>query len=278
MSSGPPRTPGGLRHLWAVYRGEFQTSVAVQLQYRGAQVIWLLGTVLGPLVYLAVWSAVAAASGGEVDGFSRASFAAYYIVLMLVNQVTFSWTMYEFDSRIREGAFSPLLLRPVHPIHADLADNLANKALTMLVLLPTAGVLALVFHPVLHPRPWAILALIPALGLAFAVRFTLEWTLALAAFWTTRTSALNQAYEAVLLFLSGQIAPLALLPGPFRAVADALPFRWMVAFPVQLLTGQPSPGAVAAGLAAQAAWLAAVLLLHRGLWRAATRRYAAVGG
>jgi ABC-2 type transport system permease protein len=264
--------------LFDVYRAEFRTSVAVQLQYRAAQLIWLLGTVLQPLVYLAVWSAVAAASGGRVGGYDRAAFSAYYIVLMLVNQVTFTWVMYEFEGRIREGAFSPLLLRPLHPIHGDVADNLAHKALTMLVLLPTAAALALLFHPSLHPAPWAVAACVPALALAFALRFTLEWTLALAAFWTTRTAAVNQMYEAVVLFLSGQIAPLALLPGPVRRLAAVLPFRWMVAFPVQLIVGPVTPGQALAGLAAQAVWLGGALAVLAAVWHAATRRYSAVGG
>ena len=55
-------------------------------------------------------------------------------------------------------------------------------------------------------------AFVPAILLAFVVRFFMEWTLALAAFWTTRVSALNQMYFMAALFFSGQIAPLELLP------------------------------------------------------------------
>ncbi len=281
LAQGPGTVPlaGAARSLWDVYRAEFRTSVAVQMQYRAAQLIWLLGTVLGPVVYLAVWSAVAAASGGTVGGYDRHTFAAYYLTLMLVNQVTFTWIMYEFQGRIREGSFTPLILRPVHPIHGDVADNLAHKALTLAVLLPTAAALAVAFRPAFRGLPpLDALLLLPSLVLAFVLRFAVEWTLALAAFWTVRTSALNGLYEGVLLFLSGQVAPLPLLPQPLRALADVLPFRFMVAFPVSLAVGRPLPAAAVLGLSAQALWAAAAVAALLVVWRAAVRRYAAVGG
>jgi ABC-2 type transport system permease protein len=101
--------------------------------------------------------------------------------------------------------------------------------------------------------------------------------LALAAFWTTRVSAINQMYFVALLFLSGQIAPLALLPLPVRVAAMILPFRWMIGFPVDLLLGHLTPVETLTGLAAQALWIGLGFLLVRIVWRAGVRVYSAVG-
>ena len=74
--------------------------------------------------------------------------------------------------------------------------------------------------------------------LAFLLRFLLEWTLAQAAFWTTRVSAINQSYFVLILFLSGQMAPLEPVPAlRFQMIANILPFRWMLGFPVELHPG-----------------------------------------
>ena len=266
-----------MRALFEAYRAEFRTTLVVQLQYRAALIIWLIGLVLEPLIYLVVWSTVARSSGGRVGGFAPEDFAAYYIVLMLVNHITFTWIMWEYDYRIRQGSFSAMLLRPIHPIHADIADNLSYKIITLSVVIPTAAALALAFHPALHPAPWAVAAFIPALVLAFAVRFLFEWTLALAAFWTTRVTAINQMYFVAMLFLSGQIAPLALLPAPIQTVAALLPFRWFLAFPVELLLGRLTPAEALVGFAAQGVWLGLSLGLLRLTWRAGVRRYSAGG-
>jgi ABC-2 type transport system permease protein len=266
-----------MRPLLDVYRTQFKVVSATQLQYRVSLVIWLIGTVLEPIIYLVVWSTVAGSNGGQVGAYSASGFAAYFIVLMLVNHATFTWVIYGFDARVRNGSFSPLLLRPVHPIHADVAENLSYKAMTLTVLLPTAGLLSVAFHPALHPVPWALLAFVPALGLAMALRFLLDWTVALLAFWATRMSAIDQTYFVAVLFLSGQVAPLTLLPFPIQVVTALLPFRWMVAFPVELILGRLSPSDALAGFAAQAAWLLITLGLLNLAWRAGTRRYSAVG-
>jgi ABC-2 type transport system permease protein len=263
--------------LIEIYRAHFRAYAALQLQYRVALVIWLLGMIVEPLMYLVVWKAVAEAGGGQVGGYSGQDFAAYFLVMMLVNHATFSWIMHEFEWRIRHGEFSPKLLRPMHPIHGDIADNITYKTLTFAVMAPAAVVLGLVFSPAFHTTWWAVVAFVPALALAFGVRFVGEWALALAAFWTTRVAAINQMYFAALLFLSGRMAPLTLFPEPVQALAAALPFRWILSFPVELLLGRLTATEALVGFGMQTLWLGLSLGILAALWRVGLRRYTAVG-
>jgi ABC-2 type transport system permease protein len=266
-----------MRGLAELYVQQFKTTLAMMFQYRASLIIWMIGHVLEPLVYLIVWSVVATTGGGSVGDYTKAQFAAYFIVLMLVNHVTYTWIMYEFEYRIRQGSLSFLLLKPVHPIHSDIADNVSSKMITLPFMLAIAAVLAVIFHPAFSPEPWAIGLFVLAMFLAFLVRFLLEWTLAQAAFWTTRVDAINQTYFVLLLFLSGQIMPLTLLPHPVRIVAEILPFRGMVGFPVELLLGRLTLAEALTGLGIQAAWVIIGLVLLRVVWRAGVRVYSAVG-
>lgn len=266
-----------MRDLAALYTQQFKTTFASMLQYRASLFIWMISAVLEPLVYLIVWSTVSLSRGGSVGDYTGPQFAAYFIVFMLVNQITYTWIMYEYEYRIREGLLSPALLRPVHPIHADIAENISSKLISLPVMIVIAGGLALIFKPIATLLPWSILVFIPAIFLAFLVRFLIEWTLAQSAFWTTRVSAFNQVYFVLVLFLSGQIAPLSLFPQPIQILADILPFRWMIGFPVELILGRLTPIQAITGLAAQAAWLVISLGMVRTVWRAGIRMYSAVG-
>ena len=266
-----------MKDLVVLYTQQFKTTFASMLQYRASLFIWMIGSVLEPLVYLVVWSTVTVSHGGSVGDYTAAQFAAYFIVLMLVNQVTYTWIMYEYEYRIREGLLSPALLRPVHPIHADIADNISSKLVSMPVMFVIAAGLSLIFKPMATFQPWTILAFIPALILAFLVRFLVEWTLAQSAFWTTRVGAINQVYFVLVLFLSGQIAPLSLFPRPVQILAELLPFRWMIGFPVELILGRLTPFQALTGLGAQLIWLILSLGLVRIVWRAGIRLYSAVG-
>jgi ABC-2 type transport system permease protein len=266
-----------MRALIRLYLQQFKTTLAIMFAYRISLLIWMIGQVLEPLVYLVVWSLVSTSQGGSVGEYTTSQFAAYYIILMLVNQITYTWVMYEFEYRIREGILSFSLLKPIHPIHADIADNLASKILTTPFMLLVAVGLWLLFGASISPQPWAIALFIPCLLLAYSVRFLLEWTLALAAFWTTRIGAINHTYYVVVLFLSGQFAPLSLLPAPVRIIADVLPFKWLISFPVELISGRLTLNEALIGLGAQAVWLAASYILLRIVWRAGTKIYSAVG-
>ena len=266
-----------MRGFADIYAVLFRTEVAEMLQYRAALVIWLIGLVLQPIIFLVVWLTVADSRGGQVGEFDKAALAAYYIALMLVNHLTFDWHMFEMGWRVRTGWLSPLLLQPLHPIHRDLVENISYKVITFVVVIPVTALLIWYFEPSFGGEAWAVAAFVPALALAFLVRFAIEWTVALLAFWITDTSGLNELYYIPVLFLSGKVAPLALMPEWVQLFANALPFRWMIAFPVELILGHLTPEEAMTGFAAQGAWLLAALIVLQLTWHRAARRYAAVG-
>ena len=267
-----------MKALAQLYLQQFKTTFATMVQYRASLFIWMIGHVLEPLVYLVVWTVVSEGGGGSAGDYTTAQFAGYFIMLMLVENVSYTWIMYEYEYRVREGGLSFVLLRPVHPIHADIADNVSSKLITLPIMIFSAFVLSLLFQPVFRITLWAAVLFVPALLSAFLLRFLLEWTLALVAFWTTRVGAVNQTYFVLILFLSGQIAPLSLFPAPIQVAADILPFRWMIGFPVELILGRLSIVDAATGLLAQLVWILLAGLLLRTVWRAGVRVYSAVGG
>src|SRR4030042_840798 len=145
-----------MRALAELYIQQFKTTLASMFQYRASLLIWMIGQVLEPLVYLIVWSVVSDSSGGSVGDYTAQEFASYFIVLMLVNQLTYTGIMYEFEYRIREGILSFALLKPVHPIHSDIADNISSKLITLPIMILIAAGLAVGFHTSISPAPGAV--------------------------------------------------------------------------------------------------------------------------
>ncbi len=249
-----------------------------QIQYRASGMIWMIGGVLEPIIYLVVWSTVAKANGGSVGGFTAREFAAYYIILMLMNHLTFSWLMQVFQFRIQYGELSYDLLRPVHPIHKDITDNVAYKVVQMTVMIPALVVLILLFDPLFNFQWQYVMVTIPVVLLAFGVRFLLEWSLALVAFWTTRVTAINNTYFAISMFLSGRIAPIALLPLWLQPVAETLPFYYAIAFPAEGLLGRLNSFEIISGVMHLLVWFGLSLIILKFAWRRGVREFSAVGG
>ncbi len=266
-----------LRYFGNIYTAHFKVWIALQFQYRVAMIIWLLGLIIQPVIYMVVWANVAAANGGDVDGYTAGDFAAYFIAAMVVNHLAYTWHMWEYDTIIRQGKLSARLLRPMHPIHADIAENISFKVLTTVVIIPTTIVLALLFKPTWNPLPWSLLAFVPAIIMAFFIQFMFGWCVAIMAFFTTRVMAIIRIYFLGKFFLGGQMAPLALLPAGLQTLAKFTPYPWMVYFPVQLLLAELTPIEARNGLIVQLFWVLVSFGCMKLLWRAGVKRYSAFG-
>src|SRR5258705_8976792 len=97
-------------------------SVLTQLQSRAANYFYMIGMIAEPVVYLVVWSTIARAHGGSIDGLTPGGVAPYYIVWTLVRNMNIVLTPFAWEERIKEGTVAGPLLGPVHPIHEDLAS------------------------------------------------------------------------------------------------------------------------------------------------------------
>jgi ABC-2 type transport system permease protein len=257
---------------WALIKSTWSSWI----QHRGFFFLLAFGWMIPPLIYLFVWST--AAGGERIGSFSRGEFVAYYLVLILVNQLTYAQTNWTVGDVIRSGDLNPWLLRPMAPLYHAISTEIAGKVVYMIFLIPVTAILALVLRPELHTTTQEVLAFIPTLALAWALRFFWGYWLALLAFWATRADALLAAQDALVFLLAGQVAPTALLPGAMRALATVLPFRYMVGFPVEVLTGHLDRSELVSGFVWQVAWLAVALALSAAVWRRGLRRYSAVGG
>ena len=277
LAEQPRERVGRLRSLFDFYVTTMRTEIATQFQYRAATYMYLLGMVAEPVIYLVVWSTIAEQQGGEVGGLTAGQFAAYYIVWTFVRTMNVVFTPYGWEWRIREGQLSGQLLRPLHPIHYDLAGFAGGKLPWLVYYLPIAAVLTLVFDPTFDVRPAEVAAFAIAIWGAYLIRTFNQNALGLVCFWTTRVGALFSLYIVLELLLSGRLVPLTLMPDWVQTLAWLLPFRWTFYVPIETLVGELSNAELLAGLGMQLVWTLIGIALFSLVWRRAVRHYTAVG-
>ena len=257
------------------YPALLRTGFAAAVAYRAEFLIWMFSTNM-PLIMLALWAAVA--RSGPVGPYSQRGFVAYYLATLLVRLMSGAWVVWELTMEIRQGTLALRLLRPLHPLVAYSAENLAALPLRGVIALPVVGILLWSARSHLGHDPflWAIfpLAMLGAWLLTFLV-MALIGTLAL--FLESATS-LFEAWLGISAVLSGYLIPLDLFPHAVQRVALVLPFRFLLSFPVELILGKASRGDALLLLAAQWGYVLLFLLALSAVWRAGLRRYAAYGG
>jgi len=207
---------------------------------------------------------------------SSVEFARYFLAAFLARQFTVVWVIWEFEREIVEGKLSFRLLQPLDPGWHHFASHFAER----FARLPFAiGLIVLFFG--LYPQAFwqpslgQILLFLVFVTLAFALRFLMQYTLSMFAFWTERASALEQFWFLFYLFLSGLIAPLEVFPPALREIVLWTPFPYLIHVPASLLVGLPVD--VGRSLLVMLGWGTLFGVVYRWLWRKGLRQYSGMG-
>ncbi|MFZ0616962.1 MAG: ABC-2 family transporter protein, partial [Chthoniobacterales bacterium] len=239
---------------------------------------YMFGMIAEPVIYLVVWTTIADENGGSVNGLTPGYLAAYYIVWTLVRNMNIVFGAPFWEHRIREGDLSGMLLRPINQLNYDIAYFAGWKVVVILLWIPLAFGLSLVFHPTLSPNPQQVVAFFIAIWGAYLLRTMFQESLGMLCFWTTRGAAIFDLWMTTELLLSGRLVPLTLMPDRVQQISRFLPFQWAFYFPIQSLVGDLSNEELLRGLGVQLLWILVGLGIFRFAWKHAIRRYSAVGG
>jgi ABC-2 type transport system permease protein len=249
-----------------------QVYFAYMLQYRAEIALWVLASVL-PLILLGVWSEAGAGGAYPLD---RVELIRYFLAAFVARQFSFVWVIWEFEELVVSGQLSMQLLQPLNPVWRLLASHVTERLVRLPLIALVVGV-AFCFYPeaLWLPRAADFAGAALLIALAFLVRFWLQFTMSMLAFWSERAAAIEELWFVVYLFLSGLIAPLDLYPEPVRRITELTPFPYLIYFPVQLLLGHPV--AWVRAVQVLGAWGLGAFLIQRLLWKRGLERYTGMG-
>jgi ABC-2 type transport system permease protein len=276
--AAPSGRVGAFRSMVELYLATMRMAVSEQFQYRTANYFYMLGMIAEPVIYLVVWTTIADQQGGSVNGLSAGYFAAYYIVWTLVRNMNIVFGAPYWEHRIREGDLNRDLLRPILPLHYDIAYFAGWKVVVIVLWIPLAFALSLLFDPSLSPNAQQIATFAIAIWGAYLIRTMFQESLGMLCFWTTRGAAIFDLYMATELLLSGRLVPMPLMPDWVQEISRFLPFQYAFYFPINSLIGDLSGPELLRGLGAQLLWILIGFGIFRVAWRFAIRHYSAVGG
>lgn len=261
-----------------IYQRFWQVNWAEQWQYRANLLMYQFYWLVSPIVYLSVWVTIAN-SQGSVGGLTANDFVAYYLVLLIVDQLTSDITIHILGYKIQDGTLSGDLIRPVHPIlTGTLINNIAFKALSFLALIPIWGVLVLLFRPNFNTvSAQSLLLAVPGILIGFGISFLLGATLTCTAFWTTRMNSVGEFYFALVTLFSGQFVPLQLMPRVIQDIAQFLPFQMFRYVPIEIILNRMPPEIILRNYAVGLLWLVLSWFIFAWVWREGVKRFSAVG-
>jgi len=261
-----------------IFKRLWQVNWAEQWQYRANLIMYLFYWLVSPIIYLAVWTSIAN-NKGSVNGFTANDFITYYLILLIVDQLTSNIIIHVFAYKVQDGTLSGELIKPIHPmLTSTLVNDIAFKTLNLIWLTPIWIVLVILFKPdFASVSLTGILLAIPAILLGYMLNFLLSATITSLAFWTTRVYSVHEFYYALILLFAGQFVPLKLMPEIIQNIARFLPFQLYMYMPIQIIQGNFSIDEIIQGYVTGIIWLFVALALFQLVWRKGVKRYSAVG-
>jgi ABC-2 type transport system permease protein len=246
------------------------------LAYRAEMLVWVLSTTM-PLINMALWTAVAREA--PVGRFAQQGFVGYFLATFAVRQLTGAWAAWQMNFEVRQGTLAMRLLRPISPLWAYAAENLAAMPMRFLVALPVTLLSVALVGQEAVPRTWwgwALLAL-TVLG-GWLITFLANVVIGTGALFLESSQKLMDVWLVFFFVFSGYMYPVELFPPALRTLADWLPFRYQIGLPVEMMTGAHDLETSLTLVARQWMWVVLTGLIAVGLWRRGLKRFAAFGG
>jgi ABC-2 type transport system permease protein len=248
------------------------TYYAYMVEFRAELLLWALSGSL-PIILMGIWTQAAATGNFGMDALQ---FARYFLSVAITRQLTVVWVIWEFEREIIEGKLSMKLLQPLDPGWHHVANHVAER----FARFPFIAMLVVLFF-LLYPQSFwipsfgAILTYFVVVASAFMLQFTMQYTIAMFAFWTEKASSLQEFSFLMYLFLAGTIAPISLFPEDVKRIVLLLPYPYLINFPASVLSGLPID--VPHGLMMIYGWTAVFFGLNRWLWRKGLKQYSGMG-
>lgn len=263
---------------WRKWRAVFGIWFQDGIAYRASGLIWILTDMVTAMTMPLVWAKASAYSGGTIAGFTVSDMVLYYLCMLLLSCLITSHIMWEVATEIKEGNFSVALLRPISFHQFTFLRNLSWRLIRMTLFAPIFLVMLYIYRGYLqHSSVIFTWEFGLAVLLGHFVSFNFVMMMSMLALFVQEVYSIFELYYVPMLFLSGQLFPVSVLPGWARSIAQFFPFYYTTGAPTEILVGRVSGPDAHRVLLMQGGWIILCYLLSKILWKKGLKYYTGVG-
>ncbi len=233
-----------------------------------------------PLIFaVLLWNAVFYEIG-SIAGYTKVKIISYYILSVLIMDLTYVGVNYEIAEDIRCGKLSQYLIRPLsylgHSFAIKIGSNVPYFAISSIVICLYTVLALKTFY--IQTNFINILLFIIALFFAFILSFMFTFIISLFTFWFEEISAIQSLCDVVVYILSGALLPLRFFSLQIQNIFAFLPFKYLLNFPIEIYLGNICINRIFQGLIIQILWIVIFYTTYINIWKKGLKRYQSYGG
>lgn len=266
-----------MKKYWQIFKISFQQEFAYKLSF----IIWRLRSILQVAATFFLWDAAFSNPGRTLFGYSKAQILTYVFGVLIVRAFVLSARAVDVAGEVANGDLSNYLIKPVSYFKYWLTRDLASKALNLFFAFFETLILYLIIRPpfFLQTNAFYLITFFASLFFAMFIFFTLLFMTSTVPFWMPEVAWGAQFLVVVVVieFLSGSLFPIDILPAVMQKVLYALPFPYLIFFPLQTYLGKLPVAQVMSGLLVSLCWSVILWLILKFIWSKGLKVYQAYG-
>lgn len=263
------------------YLSIFKISFAQELAYRANFIMWRIRNVLQILLVFFLWSTVFTNPQTELFGYNRDKILTYVFGIFILRALVLSSRAVEIAGEIARGDLTNYLLKPLNYIKYWFTRDISSKVLNLGFATVEIVILYFFLRPTffIQTDPLQIFLFLVAVIFAIVMFFGLMVLVNFVSFWFPEGGWASQFLIIVIFteFLSGAVFPIDILPEAIQSVLYALPFPYLMFFPLQVYLGKLSMVGMLQGLLISGIWMIVMIFVMSQVWTRGIKRYSAVG-
>ncbi len=259
---------------WAIFSARFR----VLLQYRSAALAGVATQLFFGLVRIMML-------GVFYDSVSSPQPMSYpdVVTYIWLGQALLLLAMFTADAEvggmILSGSVLYELVRPINLYRLWFCRAAASRVAPTLLRLTPVLIAAGLFFGLKSPSSILSAGLfLVSLSVAVLLSSAMVTLLTISLLWTISGEGLNRLVPAIVLFFSGLIVPVPLLPDWVQSIISFLPFRGLADLPFRIYMGHIIPRQAVLAIAYQILWTGGLVLIGSRLLTRAVRRMVVQGG
>lgn len=263
-----------MKKYWLVVKNTWDEVFTYRLNFT----MWRVRNILTFLTLYYLWYALLP-EGSSLFGYNQSTILTYILGTALLQAIILSSRSYAIADEINQGNLSNYLLKPLSYFKYWFAKDLGDKAMNIAFASLELALLFIILHPPLMIQADIIILFfffVTVLN-AILIFFFFNIILGMIGFWSNEVWAPRFIFMVLLGFFSGGYFPLDILPQKAFSLFKALPFQYLLYFPLKIYLGQLSYLEIISGILISSLWIIVLYILIDKLWEKGLAVYTAQG-
>lgn len=257
----------------------FKTYLQNNLYYRSAAIVWVIVDTAPIVVLILLWKAIYQ-TNNLVAGLNFNQMVSYYLLITFVYQLVYTaGGRNTVTDEIYTGSLSFFLLKPYNYLKRIFIEEISWRVFQTSLFLPLFFILTLVLSKTIslsfNFSLWPVFSI--SIIFSFFISGFLDYICGLAGFWLIQTVTLFHLKDVFYWVLGGLAFPQDLFPPLVQKLNLGLPFYYVFAFPIEIITKQFTGFQLLQRFFIQISWFIILFLIYKFLWKKGTKRYEAWG-